>query len=90
MLNDLEDRKGIKQILHEIADTDGETYREIRRAIGFAAIVAMREPTGAMKEMGGKRFAMCSNSRSDHINRLSAASIYEAMIDAELEETDDG
>ena len=57
--------------------------------VARAAIEAMREPTGAMKEDGATHFGMCANMGSDvRINRLAAKNIWEGMIDAALRPTD--
>jgi hypothetical protein len=51
ILEDLKDRRGIRQAFDAIEDDD-EVMAEIREAIGRAAIMALRQPTPKMIEAG--------------------------------------
>lgn len=75
VLSTLLDRRGIRQPLEEIRDSDPETWAELRDTIGRLAIEAMRVPTEAMvaaaesaddsgSSIFGEPFVACSHEEA--------------------------
>ena len=52
ILDELESRKGFRQVIDEIENDGADLYDEVRDAVGRAAIAAMREPTEVMVRAG--------------------------------------
>ncbi len=78
ILADIQDRRGIRQALQ---DVDEETYLEIERDVGRAAIAAMRRETPAMIRAGDQ---YCGAGKCG--NGPVTEDVWQAMIDAALEE----
>ena len=62
--------------------------RDAAKAKAQEVWAAIRRPTGKMLDMGGKHFKLSTvpDQNTERVASLAASGIYEAMIDAELEE----
>ena len=79
ILDELESRKGFRQVIDEIENDGADLYDEVRDAVGRAAIAAMREPTEEMCKCAESNWSgFCTDGGAFR----AARRLYRAMIAA--------